>query len=65
MITLKQIKNIITDILNDDNWVNDSQTFAEKQINNIMYQGQKDGFEMLVRHLEELKKDDNIEDLIT
>ena len=57
MITLKQIKNIITDILNDDSWVNDSQTFAE-------YQGQKDGFEMLVRHLEELKEDDNIEDLI-
>ena len=51
MITLKQIKNIISDILYDDSWVNDSHTFAE-------YQGQKEGFEMLIRHLEELKEEE-------
>ena len=49
-ITLEQIKNIVTDIKYDDEWVNDSQTQAE-------YKGVCDGLNMLVNHLEELERE--------
>ena len=49
MITLTQIKNIVSDIKSDDEWVNDSHSGAE-------YKGVKSGLDMLVKHLEELEK---------
>ena len=49
-ITLKQIKNIVIDIKSDDEWVNDSQTQAE-------YKGVCDGLDMLVNHLEVIKRE--------
>jgi len=48
-ITLKQIKNIVIDIKDDDEWVNDSHTHSE-------YKGVCEGLDMLVRHLEELER---------
>tara|TARA_A100001201_G_C3927487_1_gene152558 strand:+ start:229 stop:432 length:204 start_codon:yes stop_codon:yes gene_type:complete len=54
-ITLEQIKNIVIDIKYDDEWVNDSQTQAE-------YKGVCDGLDILVNHLEELDKEEDIED---
>lgn len=48
MITLEQIKNIVSDIKSDDSWVNDSHTGAE-------YRGVCNGLNMLVNHLEEIK----------
>ena len=49
MITLEQIKNIVSDIESDDSWVNDSHTGAE-------YRGVCNGLSMLVNHLEEINK---------
>lgn len=49
-ITLERIKNIVTDIKSDNEWVNDSQTQAE-------YKGVCDGLDMLVNHLEELERE--------
>ena len=45
-VTLERIKNIITDIKSDDEWVNDSHTHSE-------YKGVCDGLDILVKHLEE------------
>lgn len=44
--TLEQIKNIVTDIKADDEWVNDSHTKAE-------HNGVCRGLDMLVKHLEQ------------
>ena len=49
MFTLEQLKNIVIDIKDDDEWVYDSQTQAE-------YKGVCDGLDMLVNHLEELER---------
>lgn len=51
MITLEQIKNIVSDIESDDSWVNDSHTGAE-------YRGVCNGLSMLVKHLEEIECDE-------
>jgi hypothetical protein len=51
LVSLEKIKNIVIDIKSDDEWVNDSQTQAE-------YKGVCDGLDMLVNHLEKLKKED-------
>ena len=51
MITLKQIKNIVEDIVSDDEWVNDSHSSAE-------HKGVKSGLSMLVKHLEEIECDE-------
>ena len=48
-ITLEQIKNIIKNIKEDDEWVNDSHTKAE-------HNGVCSGLDMLVEHLEELER---------
>lgn len=50
MITLTQIKNIVSDIKSDDEWVNGHLSGAK-------YKGVKSGLDMLVKHLEELEKD--------
>tara|TARA_R100000781_G_scaffold2691_2_gene4218 strand:+ start:209 stop:436 length:228 start_codon:yes stop_codon:yes gene_type:complete len=44
-ITLSKIKNIVTDIKNDDEWVNDSHSAYE-------HKGICDGLDRLVRHLQ-------------
>ena len=49
MITLERLKNAIADIKADDEWVNDSHTFAE-------HRGVCKGLDMLVEHFEELKE---------
>ena len=46
--TLEQIKNIVTDIKADDEWVNDSHSNRE-------HKGICDGLDMLVEELEELQ----------
>jgi len=48
-ITLKQIKNIVIDIKDDDEWVNDSHTHSE-------YKGVCEGLDILVNHLEALER---------
>jgi hypothetical protein len=46
-ITLERIEWIAEDIIDDDDWVNDSHTQAE-------HKGIKDGLTMLINHLQEL-----------
>ena len=46
MIPLEKLKNAVTDIKADDEWVNDSHTKAE-------HKGVCEGLDMLVRHFEE------------
>ena len=48
--TLERIKNIVTDIKADDEWVNDSHTKAE-------HNGVCRGLDMLVKHLEVIERD--------
>tara|TARA_R100000322_G_C5444376_1_gene191389 strand:- start:2596 stop:2820 length:225 start_codon:yes stop_codon:yes gene_type:complete len=46
-ITLSKIKNIVTDIKNDDEWVNDSYSAYE-------HKGICDGLDRLVKHIIEI-----------
>jgi len=46
-ITLSKIKNIVTDIKNDDEWVNDSHSAYE-------HKGICDGLDRLVKHIIEI-----------
>jgi len=47
MITMEQLKNAVTDIKADDEWVNDSHTEAE-------HRGVCNGLDMLIKHFEEV-----------
>ena len=47
---LEQIKMISTDIISDDEWVNDSQTMAE-------HRGIVSGLNMLIYHLTKLENE--------
>ena len=49
-VKLEQLKNIITDLKNDDEWVNDSLTQAE-------HKGLCDGLNRLLKHITETKED--------
>ena len=49
-ITLERLKNIITDLKSDDEWVNDSHTQAE-------HNGLCDGLDRLFKHVLETKED--------
>jgi len=50
MITIERIKNIVEDIIADDEWVNDSHTKSE-------HAGIKAGLYALIHHLEEVDDD--------
>lgn len=49
MISIKQLENIISDIISDKEWVNDSESAAE-------YKGVVAGLEQLYKHIQELKQ---------
>ena len=49
MISIDRIKRIAQDIINDDEWVNDSHSKAE-------HDGIRNGLERLLNHLDETKK---------
>ena len=51
MITIKQLKNIASDIKSDDSWVTDSHSGAE-------HKGICDGLERLINHREEIECDE-------
>ena len=51
-ITLERIKRIAKDIKEDDEWVNDSHTATK-------YIGVLEGWDILIKHLEETQGDDN------
>ena len=52
IISLDQIKNAVQDIKEDDGWVNDSHSKSE-------HNGICNGLDMLVRHFEELKENED------
>lgn len=47
LITIERIENIAQDIINDDEWVNDSHSSIE-------HKGIKDGLNRLIKHLKQI-----------
>ena len=59
MITIEQIKNIVKDIKDDEEWVTDSAGNKHlcSKYTGAEYRGICDGLDRLVRHIEEVAND--------